>query len=136
MRLLTLVVAGAIALGGTGSIALAESPPGRPCAELELEFFPRQLDPSQAMDTDFALANCASFAERLVVELDASGPCPFLPSSRHVYLLAAGHGFGTSGLGFAPTCPGHYKVKGHVSFEGRVLDRTRASFTVHRPRGT
>jgi hypothetical protein len=74
--------------------------------------------------------NCAAFTEKLVVVLTATGPCPFTPSSRDVYVLGSMRGFGASGLAFAPPCGGHYKLKGQVSFRGRVLDRATAAFTV------
>jgi hypothetical protein len=123
-----------IALGTQPAVAAApqrvRGASDKPCARLELDFFPRRIEPGQAMDSGFGLANCATFTERLVVVLESTGPCPFLPSSRSVYVLMANRGFGSSGLGFGPSCSGVYRTKGTVSFRGRVLDRAHASFVV------
>jgi hypothetical protein len=82
------------------------------------------------MDFDFGLSNCSSVTERLVVVLDPSGPCPFLPESADRFTLGPDEGLGSSALLLAPSCPGHYRAKGRVRFEGRVIARDVAGFTV------
>jgi hypothetical protein len=132
MKLASFVLAATLGMHGAVSAEPAHHASQRPCARLDLEFFPRRVEPRQLMDTGFALSNCAAFTERLVVVLTATGPCPFTPSSRDAYVLGPMRGFGASGLTFAPPCGGHYKLKGKVSFRGRVLDRATAAFTVVR----
>jgi hypothetical protein len=118
-------LAAAVALA---SISLASNPRG--CASLSIDFAPNHVTAGQFMDFDSSLSNCSSTTERLVVVLDPTGPCPFVPESTDRYSLGPQEGFGTSGLMLAPSCPGHYRVKGRVRWMGRVIARDVAGFTV------
>jgi hypothetical protein len=119
----------AVASPSLGARAEA-GPRKRGCADLQIDFFPNRVSPGQGMDMDYALTNCSSVKETLVVPLHSKGPCPFVPSSLDRYTLGPREGFGASGLFMAPECHGHYKVKAQVLYRGRVLDHAVAGFTV------
>ena len=54
----------------------------------------------------------------------------FRPVESWTYTLGPQQGFGSSAVFVPPDCPGHYKVKASVLFEGRTLDHVLAGFGV------
>jgi len=103
---------------------------GSECASLSLEFFPDTVLPEHTYDYEFDLFNCGDVTERLVVRLVPTGPCEFIPQSRTTYVLEPGHGINISSLMIAPSCPGEYRLRGVVRFEGRRLDKDQSLLTV------
>jgi hypothetical protein len=100
------------------------------CAALSLQFIPTVVQPEHTYDYNFDLVNCGSITERLTVRIDPSGPCRFIPRSSKTYTLEPGEGFGISSLMIAPPCPGEYRLRGVVLFQGRRLDRDTPSLRV------
>lgn len=116
-----------------GSVASVRQRQGnRPCADLEIDFFPTRVEPRGGLDFDFSLTNCSWRRETLTVRLRSTGACPSFPSSSVRYVLAPQAGFGTSALMFAPDCAGVYIVRGRVLLHGHVLDRSLAHLLVRR----
>lgn len=100
------------------------------CASLSLAFFPDTVLPEHTYDYDFDLFNCGDVTERLIVRLIPTGQCRFIPRSKEIFVLEPGHGINISSLMIAPSCPGQYRLRGEVRYQGQTLDRDQAVLTV------
>jgi hypothetical protein len=128
-------LAGLVVLALTTSAApgVSASPINRaePCGRIDLRYQPNHVPPGQMMGMQFTIWNCSEMNETLDVGSRPTGPCRFLVPMEASYTLEPGMALTQISDFFAPQCPGQYRVRVELFFEGTRLDVDRAWFVVH-----
>jgi hypothetical protein len=104
----------------------------RTCADLELSYRLRVVDPGQVFDYRQVLVNCSARSRTIRVRIRAFGPCDFPHPPSAKYTLPAHFAVEAVAIIVAPTCPGRYRIVGTAIVRGSVVDRAHAGFTVVR----
>jgi hypothetical protein len=120
----------ALAAGGVVDERSATAARKRPCADLQLSYSLRTLEPGQVFDYSQAIVNCSNRTRTIRVRIRAFVPCEFPHPSSAKYRLPAGFGVQAEALMLAPPCSGHYRIVGKAIFRGSVVARAHAGFTV------
>jgi hypothetical protein len=119
-------VAGSTLLGPTAAHAVSDVP----CAHVEIDYFPTRVEPGGLAEMSLVVENCSPHDERILLDVQSSGPCRFFHPEVHVYKMEAGIGFAVFALFVAPECVGAYRVTVAGLVKGKVLDVDRAGFNV------
>jgi hypothetical protein len=101
-----------------------------PCGRVDLFYFPTHVPPGQLMEMWLTVENCSQMFESLAVDARPSGPCRFVYPEDAQYDLEPGLAVTQIVTFPAPRCPGVYRARVTVFFEGEGLDHDRARFIV------
>ena len=125
LALVDLAVVG-VAVGISGADAARH----RRCANLEISYSLRTVEPGQVFDYSIAVENCSNRARTIRVRISSFGPCDFPHPSSAKYRLPAHFAVQADALVVAPSCRGSYGVGGKAIIRGTVVARAYAGFTV------
>jgi hypothetical protein len=124
------LIALALTTVAPGPVSASPIDQAEPCGRVDLRYEPKHVPPGQMMGMDFTVWNCSEMTETLDVDSRPAGPCRFLYPVDASYTLEPGMALTQISDFFAPECPGQYRVRVELFFDGHRLDVDRPWFAV------